>query len=54
MKPFQQFVDEIKGEKDTWISKVEDLNKKAENLLGDALISACLICILPPFDKISR
>ena len=47
-------IDEIKGEKETWISKVENLNKKSENLLGDALISASLICILPPFNKSSR
>ena len=49
-----KLLDEIKGEKETWISKVDDLNKKAENLLGDALISASLICILPPFNKTSR
>ena len=48
------FSEEIKGEKKTWITKVDELNTKAENLLGDALISASYICMLPPFNKISR
>ena len=46
--------DELKDEQQTWISKVAALNEKTENLLGDALVSAAYICILPPFNKTSR
>ena len=54
---FHHFIitpDELKDEQQTWISKVAALNEKTENLLGDALVSAAYICILPPFNKTSR
>ena len=49
-----RLLDELKSENSSWIKEVESLTIRMENLLGDALVSAAYITILPPFEENSR
>ena len=47
-------MDELAGECDSWKEKLSCVNEELENLLGDMLIYAAIICILPSFGYDTR
>ena len=48
--PGRKLMDELSSECDSWREKLGCVNDELENLLGDVLIFAAIICILPAFD----
>ena len=47
-------MDELAGECVSWKEKLSCINEELENLLGDMLIYAAIICILPAFGYDTR
>ena len=50
----RKLLDELAGECESWKEKLGCVNDELENLLGDILIYAAIICILPAFDYEKR